>query len=104
MMKHTDAATSLAALGHDTRLAIFRLLVRAGSDGLNIGEIGEHLEMAPSTLAYHLGTLVDAGLVVQERQGRQILNRVDYDAMNRTVSFLTSECCVGVTLTREDAA
>ena len=103
-MTHTDAATSLAALGHDTRLAIFRLLVRAGSDGLNIGEIGEHLEMAPSTLAYHLGTLVDAGLVVQERQGRQILNRVDYDAMNRTVSFLTSECCVGVTLTREDAA
>ncbi len=103
-MKHTDAATSLAALGHDTRLAIFRLLVRAGSDGLNIGEIGEHLEMAPSTLAYHLGTLVDAGLVVQERQGRQILNRVDYDAMNRTVSFLTSECCVGVTLTREGAA
>ncbi len=104
MMKHTTAALSLAALGHDTRLTIFRLLVRAGSDGLNIGDIGQHLGMAASTLAYHLGTLVDAGLVSQERKGRQIINRVDFDAMNRTVSFLTSECCVGVTLSQEEDA
>lgn len=104
MMENTTAALSLAALGHDTRLTIFRLLVRAGTDGLNIGEIGQHLGMAASTLAYHLKTLVDAGLVVQERQGRQILNRVDFDAMNQTVSFLTAECCVGVRLTQEDAA
>jgi DNA-binding transcriptional ArsR family regulator len=60
--------------------------------------------MAASTLAHHLGALVDAGLVIQERRGRQILNRVDYEAMRRTVSFLTSECCVGVKLTKEDAA
>lgn len=104
MITHTSAATSLAALGHDTRLTIFRLLVRAGKDGLNIGEIGHHLEMAASTLAYHLGTLVDAGLVVQERQGRQIINRVDFDVMNSTVSFLTAECCIGVKLTQESAA
>lgn len=104
MIDHSSAALSLAALGHDARLTIFRLLVRAGKDGLNIGEIGQHLGIAASTLAYHLKTLVDAGLVTQERQGRQIINCVDFDVMHQTVSFLTAECCAGVTLTREDAA
>jgi ArsR family transcriptional regulator len=104
MTTHTSVALSLAALGHDTRLEIFRLLVRAGDDGLNVGEISQHLNMAASTLAYHLRALVDAGLVIQERRGRQILNRVDYEVMQRTVSFLTSECCVGVKIIKEDAA
>lgn len=104
MIEHSSAALSLAALGHETRLKIFRLLVRAGNDGLNIGDIGQHLDMAASTLAYHLKTLVDAGLVTQERQGRQIINCVNFDVMHQTVSFLTSECCVGVKLTRKDAA
>jgi ArsR family transcriptional regulator, arsenate/arsenite/antimonite-responsive transcriptional repressor len=104
MSINTDTARSLAALGHDTRLAIYRLLVRAGEEGLNVGEIGEHLDMPASTLAHHLGTLVDAGLVIQERRGREVVSRVDYVAMNRTVSFLTSECCAGVTLARVDAA
>ncbi len=104
MNTNASIALSLAALGHETRLAIFRLLVRAGAEGLNVGEIGQHLDMAASTLAHHLKTLVDAGLVIQERQGRQIVNRVDYGAMRGTVSFLTAECCVGVTLMREDAA
>lgn len=104
MNTNASIALSLAALGHETRLAIFRLLVRAGDEGLNVGEIGQHLDMAASTLAHHLKTLVDAGLVIQERQGRQIVNRVDYRAMRGTVSFLTAECCVGVTLMREDAA
>ena len=103
-MEHASVALSLAALGHDTRLTIFRLLVRAGEDGLNISEIGHHLNMAASTLAYHLKTLVDAGLVAQERQGRQIISRVDFDVMHHTVSFLTSECCTGVKLTQQDAA
>lgn len=104
MTAHSNVARSLAALGHDARLSIFRLLVRAGDGGLNVGEIGQHLDMPASTLAHHLGALVDAGLVLQERQGRQIVSRVDYDAMRQTVSFLTAECCVGVKLTREDAA
>ncbi|GIT87966.1 helix-turn-helix transcriptional regulator [Roseobacter sp. OBYS 0001] len=99
-----SVATALAALGHATRLSVFRLLVRAGDEGLNVGEIGHHLNMAPSTLAHHLKALVDAGLVRQERQGRQIVNSVKYDAMHQIVSFLTSECCIGVKLTREDAA
>ncbi|MEK9662035.1 MAG: metalloregulator ArsR/SmtB family transcription factor [Alphaproteobacteria bacterium] len=104
MSLNSDTARSLAALGHDTRLAIYRLLVRAGADGLNVGEIGEHLDMPASTLAHHLGTLVDAGLVIQERRGREVVSRADYEAMNRTVSFLTSECCAGVRSAREDAA
>ncbi len=98
-------ARALAALGHDARLGIFRLLVKAGHDGLRVGDIGEHRGLAPSTLAHHLSALVDAGLVVQEKRGREVFNRVDYAAMERLVAFLTSECCAGVTLTRdEDAA
>ncbi len=104
MTENASIALALAALGHETRLAVFRLLVRAGHDGLNVGEIGAHLDIAASTLAHHLKALVDAGLVIQERQGRQIVNRVDFEAMRRTVSFLTAECCVGVRLAREDAA
>lgn len=101
----TPPARALAALGHDTRLAIFRLLVKAGEAGLNVGEIGQYLDQAPSTLAHHLSSLVEAGLVVQERQGRTVISRVDYDAMHRTLDFLTSECCCGVTLAKtEDAA
>lgn len=91
-------ARALAALGHDARLAIFRLLVQAGDEGLRVSDIGEHLGLAPSTLAHHLSTLVDAGLVLQEKQGREVFNRVDYPAMHRVLNFLTSECCTGVAL------
>jgi DNA-binding transcriptional ArsR family regulator len=98
-------ARALAALGHDARLSIFRLLVKAGDDGLRVGDIGAHLGLAPSTLAHHLSTLVDAGLVVQDRRGREVFNRVDYPAMRAVLGFLTSECCAGVVLARgEDAA
>lgn len=102
MTQHTRA---LAALGHEARLSIFRLLVKAGDEGLRVGDISDHLGLAPSTLAHHLSTLVDAGLVLQDKQGREVFNRVDYAAMRRVVSFLTSECCVGVAVPRaEDAA
>jgi ArsR family transcriptional regulator, arsenate/arsenite/antimonite-responsive transcriptional repressor len=97
-------ARALAALGHDARLAIFRLLVTAGEGGLRVGEIGAHLGLAPSTLAHHLSALVDAGLVLQERQGREVMNRVDYPAMRRVLTFLTSECCAGVRIQPEDDA
>ncbi len=94
---------ALAALGHDARLSIFRLLVQAGEDGLIVGEIGAHLGLAPSTLAHHLNTLVAAGLVIQERRGREVVNRADYDAMRRVLGFLTENCCAGLAL-RPDAA
>ena len=98
-------ARALAALGHDARLSIFRLLVQAGDEGLRVGDIGKHLGLAPSTLAHHLSTLVDAGLVLQEKHGREVVNRVDFPAMHRVLAFLTSECCAGVALqASEDAA
>lgn len=91
-------AKALAALGHEARLGVYRLLVRAGNDGLNVGEICEQLDMPPSTLAHHLRALVHVGLVVQEKRGREVLNRPDFEAMTRTMSFLTDECCAGVRL------
>ena len=104
MSTWTPTARSLAALGHDARLGIYRLLVKAGEDGLTVGEIGQHCGLAASTLAHHLRTLVEAGLVLQTRKGREILNTVDFNEMRRTVEFLTSECCIGITLEREDDA
>ncbi|PWJ16494.1 ArsR/SmtB family transcription factor [Jannaschia seohaensis] len=96
MTELTLQARALAALGHDARLSIFRLLVRAGDDGLNVGEIGAHLGLPASTLAHHLAALVDAGLVLQERQGRATVNRVDFDRIRGLVAFLTEECCAGL--------
>lgn len=98
-------ARALAALGHDARLAIFRLLVKAGDEGLRVGEIALHLGLAPSTLAHHLSTLVDSGLVFQTKQGREVFNKVNYPALHRIQSFLSEECCAGVTNpSAEDAA
>lgn len=105
MIPTSPNARALAALGHDARLSIFRLLVKAGEGGLRVSDIGDHLGLAPSTLAHHLSALVDAGLVVQDKKGREVFNRVDYPAMERLLAFLTSECCSGVILQpSEDAA
>tara|TARA_E500000331_G_scaffold310392_1_gene317114 strand:- start:723 stop:1040 length:318 start_codon:yes stop_codon:yes gene_type:complete len=95
-----SAAQSLSALGHEARIKVFRLLVRAGEDGLNVGEISSFLGLPASTLAHHLSTLVEGGLVIQERQGREIISRADYAVTTDLLSFLTDECCVGVTLNK----
>jgi DNA-binding transcriptional ArsR family regulator len=89
-------ARRLSALGHEARLSIFRFLVRAGHDGAIVGQIGAHTGLAPSTLAHHLGALVDAGLVTQERRGRETVNRVAFDTMDATLAYLTDACCSGV--------
>jgi len=104
MNENVTYATLLAALGHEARLEIYRLLVRAGENGLNVGEIGTHLKMPASTLSHHLSSLVDAGLVQQHKRGREVLNSVDFTVMRRTVSFLTDQCCIGLSVSREDAA
>ncbi len=96
-MNRTDhTAAALAALGHPARLSLFRLLVRAGPQGLLVGEIGAHLDMPLSTLAHHLRSLKQAGLVVQTRQGREVETRANTEAMRDIVDFLMSECCKGV--------
>ncbi|MFN6980253.1 MAG: ArsR/SmtB family transcription factor, partial [Gemmobacter sp.] len=96
MSTATPQARALAALGHDARLAIFRLLVRAGQDGLRVGEIAAHLGLAPSTLAHHMTALVDAGLVYQERRGREVVNRAAFDVARDLGTFLLDACCAGV--------
>lgn len=96
MLPVSPYARALAALGHDARLSIFRLLVKAGDAGLRVGDIVTHLEFAPSTLAHHLSTLVESGLVLQRKQGREVFNSVDYAALHRVQNFLSDECCSGV--------
>ena len=103
-METSSHARALAALGHDARLTVFRLLVRAGEDGLTVGEIRSHTRIAPSTLAHHLRTLVEAGLVTQTRQGREVRTTVAFDAMRATLDFLTSECCAGLGPVADSAA
>lgn len=96
MKQPTTPSIAFAALGNSARLDIFRLLVKAGNAGLRVGEIAEHLNLKASTLAHHLGTLVNAGLVIQEKCGREVYNRADYAVMHGLLDFLTDECCRGV--------
>ena len=103
-MNDQIAATALAALGHEARLKVFRLLVRAGPDGLRVGDIGDVLGMPPSTLKHHLGQLVGAGLITQERQGREIINRAAFDAMHTLLDYVHEECCEGVPLSNDAVA
>ncbi len=91
-------ALALASLGHEARLSVYRLLVRAGHDGMNVGEIGDQLDLPASTLSHHLRALVHAGLVLQEKRGREVFNKPDFDAMTDVTAFLSEECCVGVEL------
>jgi DNA-binding transcriptional ArsR family regulator len=94
-MELNSAADSLAALGHDTRLAIYRLLVQAGSEGLNAGVISARLALAPATLSFHLAHLTRTGLVASRPEGRFIYYRADYARMNELLGFLTANCCEG---------
>ena len=89
-----DAAARLEALGNPTRLAVFRLLVRAGDDGLAVGQLQKRLKIAASTLSHHLRALITVDLVSQERQGTTLMCRANYQIMGALVSFLVDECCV----------
>ena len=94
-MKNKEAVRLLAALAQESRLAIFRLLVKQGPEGLPAGEIGEKLDIAPATLSFHLKGLSHAGLVKSRQEGRFIFYSADYDAMNALIAFLTDNCCGG---------
>lgn len=94
-METLNAAELLAALGHDTRLAIFRLLVEAGPSGLNASAIGERLGLAPATLSFHLAHLSRVGLIAGERESRFIHYSTRYEVMDELLAFLTENCCQG---------
>ncbi|UOM36994.1 helix-turn-helix transcriptional regulator [Acuticoccus sp. I52.16.1] len=87
------AANQLDALGNVTRLELYRTLVRAGPDGLAVGELQQRLGLAASTLSHHLKRLVDRGLITQERQATTLICRAHYPAMSRLLGFLADECC-----------
>lgn len=88
-----DAADAFAALGSRQRLAVLRLLVRAGADGLTVGRLQTGLGMPASTLSHHLRALILAGLVEQRRDGRNLICRARYDRIRALSDFLLGECC-----------
>jgi len=89
-------ARCMAELGNVTRLRLFGLLVRAADEGLTIGELRQALDMPASTLAHHLRGMVDAGLVLQERQGREVRCRPDFRLIDAAWSHFRAECCQGL--------
>jgi len=94
-MDTLNAAEILAALGHESRLAIFRLLVEAGPDGINATAIGEKLDIPNATLSFHLSHLSRVGLIKGERESRFIHYSAEYATMDELIAFLTSNCCQG---------
>ncbi len=102
-MDHQQAASGLAALGNETRLQLFRLLVKAGRDGLTIGQIQDHLGVPASTLAHHVARLVRAGLLIQEKRGREVICTAGYRQVASLIDFVMRECCEGIPIDTEDA-
>jgi len=96
LMDMNAAIVALGALAGEPRLALFRLLVQAGNDGLAAGTIAETLRVPNSSLSFHLAQLRGAGLITQERQHRSLIYRANYPAMNALVDYLTENCCAGV--------
>lgn len=94
-MQFPDAVEALSALAHGSRLAVFRLLVRAGEDGLAAGDIAREIGAIPSTLSTHLALLSHAGLIRQRRDGRSLIYSADYARMRDLLGFLVADCCAG---------
>ncbi|GGC61844.1 ArsR/SmtB family transcription factor [Undibacterium terreum] len=94
-METKNAITALAALAQDSRLAVFRLLVQAGPEGLAASKIAEHLGLAPSSLSFHLKELSHADMVIANQQGRSIIYSANFTTMNSLLGYLTENCCGG---------
>jgi len=83
---------------------VFKALVRAGRDGANVGTLQRHLDVPPTTLAHHLATLNAAGLLFQERRGREVLCMANYRALNDVLEYVRAECCAGLESDSDAAA
>jgi ArsR family transcriptional regulator len=92
-MKTPQVIGALSALAHEHRLAIYRLLVERGPEGLPAGTIGDRIGLLPSSLTFHLQNLQRAGLTTQRRVSRQLIYSADFDAMNGLIGHLTDNCC-----------
>jgi ArsR family transcriptional regulator len=95
-MESTQAVAALAALAQEHRLAVFRLLVQAGPQGMSAGQVAEAVDLAPNTLTFHFDRLRMAGLVTVRRDGRSMIYAARYEVMNGLLGFLTENCCGGV--------
>ena len=89
-----SVAAAMEALGNETRLSVYTLLVPAGQSGLTVGNIQEKLAIPASTLSHHISRLIHVGLVAKERQGRKLICRANYKRVEGVLSFLTRNCCV----------
>jgi DNA-binding transcriptional ArsR family regulator len=94
-MEVSAATRRLSALAQDSRLIVFRLLVRAGPEGIAAGEIARSLDITPNTLSAQLNLLSNAGLISCRRDGRSIIYAADYQAMGQLLVYLTEDCCQG---------
>jgi DNA-binding transcriptional ArsR family regulator len=95
-MEEKQALAALAALAQETRLAVFRLLVRQGPLGIPAGEVAQRLGVAAATLSFHLKELERAGLISSTRRQRQILYATDYAGTRELLDFLMRDCCQGM--------
>jgi DNA-binding transcriptional ArsR family regulator len=95
MMEKTDAIAALAALAHESRLDVFRMLVQTGREGLAAGVIAERLGLPAATLSFHLSHLKHAGLVTARRDSRSLIYAAEYTAMTALLAYLTENCCQG---------
>jgi DNA-binding transcriptional ArsR family regulator len=100
-MKTPEAVKALAALAQDTRLAIYRLLVQQGPDGLSAGAIADRLDLPGATLSFHLKELGNADMLESRQEGRFVFYSANYDQMNRLLGYLTENCCQGRGCTTE---
>lgn len=94
-MNDETAVAALSSLAHTDRLAAFRMLVRAGPNGMASGEIAEALSIPPTRMSFHLATLDRAKLLRSWRDGRRILYAASYEDMRKLLAFLTEDCCSG---------
>lgn len=94
-MKEANVVRALAALAQEVRLRVFRALVVAGAAGLTPGDLTAQLAVTPNTLSFHLKELTHAGLISQERQGRNLIYRASFETMNALLGYLTDNCCNG---------
>ena len=92
----SEAVSALGALAQETRLAIFRLLIAAGPQGLSPGRMGEELGVAPATLSFHLKELSHAGLAASRQEGRFLYYSANFEQMAALMTFLTQNCCRGM--------
>lgn len=102
-MTSSSVIDALGSLAQEHRLALFRVLVQAGDDGMPAGAIAERLGIPSSSLSFHLAHLTRAGMIQQRREGRSLIYTADYAAMNELVGFLMENCCGGASCAPEAA-